>query len=152
MSAIPFTDQELKRAWRELSAVATSAPACERRNSHRLLLFYAVECGLKAVWLKRRNCTLFEGADIHRMGHDLQQVIKDLRVASKLPLPREFQLPAAHQGSRSVSRNGKFGDVHQAWRYGGQCQAPTDQDCEKKLMEVLTWIKGGSNEWTKRQF
>lgn len=142
MSAIPFTDRELTRAWRELSVVATPPAASDRQNPHRLLLFYAVECGLKAVWLKRQSRSLFEGADIHRMGHDLQQVLKDLKVGSSLSLPESFQLPAASQGTTTLPRNAKFGDVHQAWRYGGRCQAPTDQDCEQQLLKVLNWIRG----------
>lgn len=142
MSAIPFTDRELTRAWRELSVVALPPATGDRKNAHRLLLFYAVECGLKAVWLKRQSRTLFEGADIHRMGHDLQQVLKDLKVGSTLSLPDVFELPAASQGTASLPRMGKFGDVHQAWRYGGSCQVPTDQDCEQLLLKVLTWIQG----------
>lgn len=142
MSAIPFTDRELVRAWRELSMVATPPAASERQNPHRLLLFYAVECGLKAVWLKRQNRTLLGGTDIHQMGHNLQQVLKDLKVGSALSLPESFQLPKASHGTTSVTRNGKFGDVHQAWRYGGKCQAPTDQDCEQQLLKVLDWIRG----------
>lgn len=142
MSAIPFTDRELTTAWRELSAVATPLAANPRQNSHRLLLFYAVECGLKAVWLRRQNRTLFEGADIDRMGHNLQQVLKDLRVGSALSLPDSFQLPAVTRGTVSVPRKSKFGDVHQAWRYGGKCNAPTDQDCEQQLLKVLNWIQG----------
>jgi len=106
-------------------------------------LFYAVECGLKAVWLKRQNLrTLFDGADIHRMGHDLQQVLKDLMVGSDLSLSASFRLPEANQGSRFLPRSSKFGDVHQAWRYGGRCEVPTDQDCEEQLLKVLRWIQG----------
>lgn len=97
---------------------------------------------MKAVWLKRQRRTLFAGADIHEMGHNLQKVLKDLNVGSTLSLPESFELSAATQGTTSVSRNGRFGDVHQAWRYGGKCQAPTDQDCEKQLLNVLVWIEG----------
>lgn len=142
MSTIPFTDRELTRAWRELSVVALPPATGDRQNAHRLLLFYAVECGLKAVWLKRQGRTIFEGADIHRTGHDLQQLLKNLKVGSTLSLPESIQLPAASQGAASLPRKSKFGDVHQAWRYGGKCQAPTDQDCEQQLLKVLAWIQG----------
>lgn len=143
MSAIPFTDRELTRAWRELSAAATPPATALRQNPHRLLLFYAVECGLKAVWLKRKNRTLFEGSDIHRIGHSLQQVLKELNVGTALSLPDSFQLPpTANQGPIPLPRSGKFGDLHQVWRYGGKCQLPTDQDCEQQLLKVLSWIQG----------
>jgi len=125
-----------------LSAVATPPAESIRQNPHRLLLFYAVECGLKAVWLKRQRRTLFEGADISRTGHNLRQVLKDLNVGAGLSLPETFRLPTATQGQAQFPRNGKFGDLHQAWRYGGKCEAPTDHDCELQLQRVLNWIQG----------
>lgn len=143
MSVIPFTDRELTRAWRELSVVATPPSSGTRQNPHRLLLFYAVECGLKAVWLKRQGRTLFEGADVSSTGHDLQQVLKDLRVGSGLSLPVTFQLPAVTHGRVQLTRNSKkFSDLHQAWRYGGKCEIPSDHDCEQQLQKVLNWIQG----------
>lgn len=142
MSAIPFTDRELTRAWRELSLVATPPMGGSRQNPHRLLLFYAVECGLKAVWLKRQRRSIFAGGDIQRMGHDLQQVLKDLKVGADLSLPESFRLSVAGNGTTSIPRGGKFGDVHQAWRYGGKCEVPTDKDSEQQLLNVLKWIQG----------
>lgn len=142
MSALPFTDRELTRALRELSVAATSAIAGDRQNPHRLLLFYAVECGLKAVWLKRQGRTLFEWDDIQRTGHDLRQVLKDLNVGSGLSLPASFRLAAASRDQVKIPRNGKFDDLHQVWRYGGKCETPTDQACEKQLQKVLNWIQG----------
>lgn len=142
MSAIPFTDRELTRAWRELSVVATPVPERDRQNPHRLLLFYAVECGLKAVWLKRKGRTLFDEADISQTGHDLRKVLKDLNVGSELSLPESFRLPTTAHGQHQRPRTGRFGDVHQAWRYGAKCEAPTDHDCERQLQKVLNWIQG----------
>lgn len=141
MSTIPFTDRELTRAWRELSVVAQPLTG-DRQNPHRLLLFYAVECGLKAVWLKRQRRTLLEGADIHQTGHDLQKLLENLKVGSTLLLPDSFQLLSTRQNTASQPRKGKFGDVHQAWRYGGRCQTPSDQDCEQQLLKILDWIRG----------
>ena len=142
MSAIPFTDRELVRAWRDLSAVATPSQESARQNPHRLLLFYAVECGLKAVWLKRQRRTLFEDADINKTGHNLRQVLKDLNVGAGLSLPETFRLAMVIHGQAQLPRNGKFGDLHQVWRYGGKCESPTDHDCEQQLQKVLNWIQG----------
>lgn len=142
MSAIPFTDRELKRAWRELSAIATPAAGSTRKNPHRLLLFYAVECGLKAVWLKRQNRSLFDRADIDKTGHNLRQVLKELKVGRQLSLPENLQLQAVTQNQAQIPRNGDISILHQAWRYGGECTAPTDQDCEHQLQQVLNWIQG----------
>jgi len=142
MSAIPFTNRELKRAWRELSAIATPAVGGSRKNPHRLLLFYAVECGLKAVWLKRHNRSLFDREDIDRTGHNLRQVLKELKVGGQLSLPENLQLPAITRNQAQVPRNGDISILHQAWRYGGECEGPTDEQCEHHLQQVLNWIQG----------
>lgn len=142
MTALPFTDRELKRAWRELSAIATPAPGVLRSNPHRLLLFYAVECGLKAVWLKRRNLRLFDRENIERTGHNLRQLLKDLNVGANLQLAENLRLVPVNQNGEQVPRNGDISVLHQAWRYGGECTEPTDQECEKQLDEILVWIQG----------
>jgi hypothetical protein len=139
MSALPFTDRELSRAWRELSDAAT--PGGERKNAHRLLMFYAVECGLKAIWLKRQNRTLFNKADIERTGHDLRVIVKELRLGSQYDLPEHYQLDPAKHGTTHLPRNGDISILHQAWRYGGQCITPNDITCESKLTALLSWIR-----------
>lgn len=48
--ALPFTNRVVPR----LAQIACTANVQPRDNTHRLLLFYAVECGLKAVWLKKK--------------------------------------------------------------------------------------------------
>ena len=142
MSAIPFTARELKRAWRELSVIAAPAAGNTRKNPHRLLLFYAVECGLKAVWLRRQNRNLFKRADIDKTGHDLRQLLKELKVGSQLLLPENLQLQPVTQNQAQIPRNGDIGILHQAWRYGGECTVPNDQVCESQLQQVLNWIQG----------
>lgn len=142
MSAIPFTDRELRNAWRELSAIAMPSAATTRKNTHRLLLFYAVECGLKAVWLKRQSRNLFDRDDIEKTGHNLRQVLKELKVGAELSLPDNLQLAPVTRNGTQEPRNGDISILHQAWRYGGNCTAPTDNVCEQQLEQVLKWIQG----------
>ena len=142
MSAIPFTDRELKRAWRELSAIATPAAGTARKNPHRLLLFYAVECGLKAVWLQRQSRSLLDRDDIDKTGHNLRQLLTDLRVGAQLSLPGNLRLQPVTQSQGQIPRHGDISILHQVWRYGGKCTAPTDQYCENQLQQVLNWIQG----------
>lgn len=142
MSAIPFTARELQRAWRELSAIATPSAGVARKNPHRLLLFYAVECGLKAVWLKRQNRNLFDCDDIDDKGHNLRQLIKDLRVGANLSLPENLKLQPVIRNGDDQPRNGGISILHQVWRYGGECISPTDQCCEDQLQQIMNWIQG----------
>lgn len=142
MSAIPFTDRELTRAWRELSAVAVPKAGSMRMNPHRLLLFYAVECGLKAVWLKRQNRSVFDSEDINKTGHNLRQVLKELKFGAAVPLPQDFRLSPVIQHGVNQPRNGDISILHQAWRYGGMCATPKDSECERWLEQVMEWIQG----------
>lgn len=82
--SIPFTRHELTRAWRQLRQTALPLANPSRNNAQRLLLFYAVECGLKAAWLKRNNKTLFAGEDIRQTGHDLTKLLDQLRAGKHL--------------------------------------------------------------------
>lgn len=140
--SVVFTDRELKNAWRELSKVSTPPANEVRSNPHRLLLFYAVECGLKAIWLKRQSRTLFENKDISDTGHNLQKILRELRVGSNLELQQNLHLEPVNQDNKLLVRNGSISDLHQIWRYGGKCEKPNDQDYEQQLQKVLDWIKG----------
>jgi hypothetical protein len=142
MSVIQFSDRELRNAWRELSAIATPAAASTRKNPHRLLLFYAVECGLKSVWLKRQARSLFDREDIEKTGHNLRELLKELKVGANLSLPENLQLKPLMRNGTEEPRNGDISILHQAWRYGGNCTVPTDNACEYQLEQVLAWIKG----------
>ena len=134
--ALPFTNRELSRAWRKLRCTANVQP---RDNTHRLLLFYAVECGLKAVWLKKESKTLFDGDAIHRFGHDLNAIIKDLMPGHTLSLlPASVQLSAVNSGR--ITRAGGLDAIHQVWRYGGQLNVPTDVEMEARLENMAQWI------------
>ncbi|MEY4980048.1 MAG: hypothetical protein RLZZ352_2318 [Pseudomonadota bacterium] len=131
--ALPFTDRELSRAWRRLRNTAHTQP---RDNTHRLLLFYAIECGLKAVWLKEKRKTLFDGAAIGNFGHDLNKIIKELKLGYELQLlPDSVEVNAGQ-----ISRTGKLNAIHQVWRYGGVLKVPTDEELETRLERMAQWI------------
>lgn len=140
MSHIIFTDRELMRSYRALVKLwRGSTGAC---NSYRLILFYAVECGLKVVWLKRKSKSVFDKDDIDNTGHDLARIIKDLNVSSDYFLPAQLQMKPVRTENVTKPRNGGISALHQVWRYGGVCVSPSDNDFENKLEEILCWISG----------
>jgi hypothetical protein len=140
--SIVFTDRELKRAWRQLKKTSMPHRDGERENTHRLLLFYAVECGLKAVWLKRNCRTLFTAEDVKQTGHDLAKMLTRLRAGHHLRLPGNIQLAPVKADGNEEQRNCNMESLHQVWRYGGGSLNPTDQQCEVQLEQVLNWING----------
>jgi len=69
---IPFTDIELQTAWRENQGAAKVGT---RTNAHRLLLFYSVECGLKAVLLKRQSKDCTDSCpELREVRHDINKL------------------------------------------------------------------------------
>jgi hypothetical protein len=108
--------------------------------SRNLLLFYAVECGLKAAWMNRRSLLKTDQIDsslLKSYGHDLMFWAKELR------------LPAAvTQGGDQfrLRRNNKerysLVVAHQAWRYGVEIEPTDEQAVAAWLESVWQWARG----------
>ncbi len=139
---IPFTDREMEKAWRENRDASHNT---QRTNAHRLLLFYAVECGLKAILMRRQSknrtdlCT-----DISECQHDVNKLLDCLSVQKNLRLPGQLSIKQIKGKNGYDERKFTTGEVNQIWRYGGCCTTAgiTDQDLEKKLLEIVNWIDG----------
>jgi len=140
---IPFTDREIENAWRQNRLAAEKA--VQRSNAHRLLLFYAVECGLEAILMRRQKrhrtdlCT-----DIYQAQHNVNQLLDCLSAQKDLRLPSQLSMkPIKVNNVKQDERKFTPSEVNQMWRYGGCCSAgTTDQDIENKLIEILKWIDG----------
>ena len=139
--ALPFTDRELKNAWRNLSRAAESCSSLSGNNSKRLLLFYAIECGLKAVWLKRNGKSVFGSNEVQGVGHDICKLAKEFHVSHDSRSLYCIKLPPVKENERSTPRDFGIKDLHQVWRYGGVCESPSDDECEKQLLKLKTWIE-----------
>lgn len=134
---IQFTRRELERAWRSATVAACFS---HRTNAHRLLLFYAIECGLKAVHLKRKNINLLDSVTASIFKHDLNRILDHANVAKALRLPDQLSLPALK--SPSTPRHCKVGELNQVWRYGGCLEPPFDDyHVEIRLEEIHKWIQ-----------
>jgi hypothetical protein len=138
---IIFTDRELQRAWRTNQKAATVE---QLTNAHRLLLFYAVECGLKAVLLKRQRVDRTDLClDLADVQHNVNRLLDRLRAGKELQLPDQLWMkPLKNDEERKFS----CGEINQMWRYGGDCTAISDRELEKKLQDILTWIKQELNQ------
>jgi hypothetical protein len=102
-----------------------------------LLLFYAVECGLKAAWLTRnklRSTSAIE-SQLKENGHDL------------VFWTRQLHLPATITNGRTSFRlrtNGSALGIeyaHQAWRYGIDVEPIDEAALESWLEHVWAWAK-----------
>jgi len=106
--------------------------------SNYLLLFYAIECGLKSIYLRRHRLqTIDQIYDVQlRKSHDLALWVKELRLpASQTGIAPSFKLARDSQGSLGI----EF--VHQAWRYGVIVDVVDEQLILLWLGRVKRWIE-----------
>ena len=108
---------------------AIAVPADSQSVSHVLLLIYAIECGIKALLMKKWKARSWD--EVHAVrgcgasGHDLADGLKNLGVSARLTISRR---------RTSRDRDGRQEDVgaaelHQACRYaiplqGTDCRSP----------------------------
>lgn len=148
--AIPFTDKEMKKAWGGNLSASQISP---RTNAHRLLLFYAVECGLKAVLMAKqetRRTNLCK--DIKECGHNINKLLSLLGAGGSLSLPTEiFIQEILDTRNNKEERKLNPGQMNELWRYGGKVIAivnkdgkvvANDENIENKLLEISKWIAG----------
>lgn len=137
MTWIPVGFSELRKAFRRHAQVAGNA----NNSSHYLLLFYAVECGLKSVYLRRHKLMKIENITDERLrswGHDLRLWVKELRLSAQLAGPS----PSFHL-KKDRTTVWQIKQAHQAWRYG----ALIDPKDEKIL---INWLKK-INDWIQKE-
>ena len=142
MGKILFSIRELTKAWKEARVAAGSPP---KSNAHRLLLFYSVECGLKAAHLKRSNKTILDAETADQIGHDINKALDLLRAGAELKLPLTLDLNSLSTpppNPKAILRaNNRVDTLNQIWRYGGTLTAPTDADIALKLVAINNWIE-----------
>jgi hypothetical protein len=119
--------------------------------SSHLLLFYAAECGMKSIWLRRNRLRttddIAEPTLLSRDGHNLDRWRKELKIpASQLPFTTQTEnkkIPTFH-----LERGGSSLDVekaHQAWRYGIRLKPQDEKDLVEWLKNLCNWIKENIN-------
>lgn len=131
VSVLPATVQELRKAFKQHTTFVSHAQPTSK--SAYLLLFYAVECGAKSIWLREKKIPSTDKItdpnlmSIH--GHDLSFWAKSLRIpalnAPALPQSLRLNRPRATLPLK---------EVHQAWRYGIELNLSDEQ-------ALVNWLK-----------
>ncbi|WP_433243485.1 hypothetical protein ACQPYK_39915 [Streptosporangium sp. CA-135522] len=113
-----------------------ASQALEEGASTALLLFYSVECGLKAVLLDRHGWRSTSQLPKHLKSHNLDGLAKELL----LPLPLCDRM--AYCASRKdPGEQVAFGELHQAWRYGRALEKKGEEKALAVLRELLSWCQ-----------
>lgn len=127
---IRATRREIERSYR---AHRDRSVACANRPE-KLLLFYGIECGLKAVLMRSRCAENYlELPESHRIGHDIREGLKLAYAPARLKVrsvgsmhdsdPQETILPV---------------DLHQAFRYG--VHVVDEAAVTEELKAVMQWL------------
>lgn len=113
------------------SAKTEGAPA-------HLLLCYAVECGLKAAYLRRGKSRSTDALPPELRNHDLRELGKALNLAST---HLEQIKPCRRRHASQIPVEPR--ELHEAWRYG----AALDNDDEQRAVTAIQKL----SEWCRRE-
>jgi hypothetical protein len=109
-------------------------------SAGRLLLFYSVECGLKAAILGKNGANARGTGDLpaELRTHDLRALAKELNLGASA-IRQLVGCRRRHDERSKVEHH----QLHEAWRYG----AALDEDDEKAADAAL----GGLSEWCREE-
>ena len=106
-----------------------------RHASHRLLLWYAAECGARYAVLRARRANSTECLSEQELGHDLRVLLGCLYPPADLRPPRlHVAVRSGHAQEISISR------WHEAWRYGLPLHPGEEPKVEAWLDKVCHWL------------
>lgn len=116
---------------RDVTDGSTTPSAC-------LLLFYSVECGLKAAVLGKHgiNARGTEFLPVELRNHDLRRLAKWLRIDPSA-LGEFHACRRKHDPTKKI----EYHDLHQAWRYGASLDRDDEQRAAIVLQNLVDWCK-----------
>lgn len=131
---IPAGYTELRNAFSNHHCVSKTG----NKDSHRLLLFYGLECGLKSIYLKRKGIRRTDqiSNDKLQSSHNLFLFVKELKLPAQTAgaLAPSFQL--RRDGTALPIQN-----AHEVWRYGITMNGNDVQKLDKWMHDIHEWVK-----------
>jgi len=131
---IHVSDEEIQKSYRRHKSIWISASTAKSRpnDSHKMVLFYAVECGLKFFYMKKLGLRKTDQGNITDFGHNLNELLKSLKgFSQKLPQVED-------EDENQISPE----DVHQAWRYGKKLNDKKEMQFVNMLKKILFELDG----------
>ena len=127
---INVTRKEMEIAYRNHKSVWESGKDTPN-NSHKMILFYAVECGLKVYFMKHNSLeqayeTNQNNESPLKFGHKIRDLCEKLNIKLKISrITKNVDKPIEPQ------------DFHQAWRYGKQLDKDEENVCIEEFQRIL---------------
>lgn len=109
----------------------------QSKDSKCLILFYAVECGLKGILMYRRNIHMYSKLNEEdKCGHDIKKLLKKIGIESRYSLSNFRTKHGDRVGTKQY---------HEVWRYGVDISKEDknnqiDEQIEKELHNIAIWI------------
>lgn len=140
MSQINITRSEFQRSFRNHYLLYNKTKAGFSPCTRRLILFYAVECGLKSLILKNIGKNTYEELSEYyqtngkRMpGHNIKEMTKEVGIETAFSL-KSIQLA---RGGRIMSE--KYNEL---WRYGASISNLQEEEREEQtLIDIAEWLR-----------
>ncbi|MCK4765299.1 MAG: hypothetical protein KAW12_24070 [Candidatus Aminicenantes bacterium] len=130
--------KEMEKAFRNHKNILDSSKYPHNHSTLKMVLFYAVECGLKALYMRRNR--LKDTCPVNNLGdgvsgfkHDLNKLLGRLQI--------NIEVPRALTKDKSKQIHSR--ELHEGWRYGKVFDRVKEAGCVASLQKIL-------NELNKR--
>jgi hypothetical protein len=105
-------------------------------QTYKMVLFYAVECGLKALYMSKNKLTRTNQENTFKesaafFSHDLNKLLSKMNMD-------DFKVP---KGLTNKKGQIEAKDLHEAWRYGSVFDKMKEDRCIENLKKILDEIK-----------
>ncbi|MCU0284846.1 MAG: hypothetical protein MUF15_00480 [Acidobacteria bacterium] len=132
---VHVTRKDMERAFRQHKEVFQSPGKADLNNTRRMVLFYAVECGLKAYFMKIKdirstNPRSHSKQNALDFNHDLNGLIAVLNITPTVPCAQAMD-----------NNQIESAELHEAWRYGKELEKQKETKCVESLTRILNTLE-----------
>jgi len=127
---VHVTQKEIQKAFRNHKSVVDISGNLGCRTS-KMVLFYAVECGLKALYMRENRLRRTDQENslkesVFSFKHDLNRLLVKMNMNIKVP-------KAVAKDNSQIEPK----EIHEAWRYGKELDKQKEQRCIERLKDIL---------------
>ena len=115
---LEVSKEQFRRSWNRQEN--TSKTIINDVASRRMLLFYALECGAKYLYMDKNGYRFYkrEISKQDRLGHDIKRLLKEFGIESKCQFPDLIS---------NFEETVHPEEYHQMWRYSINCKDADQQ-------------------------
>lgn len=127
---LEVSKEQFRRSWNRQEETAKTI--LNDNASRRMLLFYAVECGAKYLYMDKNGYRLYckHVPDDKKSGHDIRKLMKDIGLESKCSFPN---LKSNHKETVTPE------NYQEMWRYSIDCNDAEENGriIEENMLKAL---------------